>query len=287
VPPARRVVLLGALTVVVAACGGETTVTVTDESTVTLSAEPVTVTIAADSAAEPTASSLEAELEAEGEDATEAADDEDAPAETESATETQSLAGSGEVVVEQSQIFYMPNQIGGKYHVVVALVRNETGSATTVTGQFTITKGGTLLGTADPTPINLQPGAEGALLADAVDLPRPARGRDVTVDVAIAFDEPFVDVSTIDAFTVRAARYRPTGGVFSCTLSATVTSALDEKANTRVTLVGMRGNAIATAAYSYDDFFPGAPKVVKVDQPSDALCPKKVDEVRVFVEPPF
>ena len=194
-----------------------------------------------------------------------------------------SLTGtrSAAVVVEQTRIIYEPDQVGGHFHEVFALVRNKTGSWKRVTGQFSIRQAGRLVGTPDADYITLAPRAEGLLQANAVKLPRPVpSGRvTLTVDASAPFSQP-----RSGAIRLQTPRYVKGGGGFgSCSLTVKATNTTSKKIDlAKISMVGLRLGRIVTGGLTYPTLYPHTPNIVEISLASPALCPARVDSARAY-----
>jgi hypothetical protein len=239
----RRLLLLALLA---SGCGGTSATTVTAVSTAT-----VTVTV----------TSPEAPAPAPTTDTSASASDRPSP-----------------VRVENTAIIYEPDQVGGHYHTAVALVRNTSDRAISIDGQFSFEDdSGNLIGTADVSLDRLEGGAEGALIADGVDLPKPLRKGhlQVILDTGAPSDGPA---------HVQFGRphYVASSGFGTCALRVTATSP-SKQSLVDVILVGLEGGRIVTAGNDYPDFLPNAAKVIDITMVSPALCPKGgPDQLLVF-----
>lgn len=189
-------------------------------------------------------------------------------------------ANAPPIVVLKARVIYEPDQTGGPFHEVLALVRNTTGSWKTVNGQFSIRQGGRLVGTPDAIPIQLAPHAEGILTAEAVKLPRPVMRGVVTLTTDA--ESPFTTPPKTNAIRLTAPRYVKGGGAFGrCSLKVTATNTTSKRmGSATISMVGLRSGKIVTGGSTYEALYPRTPKIVEIDIPSPALCPVRVDQVR-------
>ncbi|HVA89887.1 MAG TPA: hypothetical protein VNL71_08580, partial [Chloroflexota bacterium] len=177
----------------------------------------------------------------------------------------------------------MPDQAGGNFYEVLVLLRNASNEvAIDVTGQISISKGGALLKSVNPTKVNILPRAEG-IFDETVDLDAPAP--DAAVDVIISVDGGFRQGPPVAPVTFEQTGYKltpdPTGSFSGCAIGGVVQNTFTvAKDNLQIRVVGMTGSALTTGGITYvDKVFPGQPATWSVDLTSPALCPGSVDKI--------
>ncbi len=184
------------------------------------------------------------------------------------------------ITVETTRLFFLPNQVGGHFHVAVGLIRNNSGSAREVSGQFSIHDAKGLVGTADAVPVTVPAHAESVLLADSVKLPRAVTSGSAA-KLVVSDDDPYEALTPV---RFSGAHYVPGGGVFnSCALVVRAVSRATKKVSVQILAIALDGARIVSAESTYEDLYPGTPDVVTLSMDSDALCPKSVTSVRAFV----
>ena len=200
---------------------------------------------------------------------------------------TTTEAAAGPIVVGKPVAIYLPNQVGGNYHMVFAVAKNTSGDDLSVSAQFSFMVDKQLLGTADATT-TLLAGQDGVLIADAVDLPRPFRAGTVTVTTDTS--EPFIMDDALrdpNAITIKAPSIKPGASALGhCEFRAVVTNKTEKKQDlVTISWVGYSNGRPVTVAYAAESLFPKTPKVVTDAALSEALCPAGVNKVRAFWSP--
>jgi len=191
-----------------------------------------------------------------------------------------------DIQVEAKSFIYLPDQTGGNFYEVLVLLRNTSNEvAIDVTGQISISKGGALLKSVNPTKVNILPDSEG-MFDETVDLDAPAP--DAAVDVIISVDGGFRPGPPAAPVTFEQTNYKltpdPTGAFGGCAIEGTVKNTFTTpKDNLLIQVVGLTGSTITTGGFTYvDKVFPGQPATWSVDLTSRALCPGSVDKILVL-----
>jgi hypothetical protein len=202
---------------------------------------------------------------------------------SESTTSTEPSGASTDVHVEQTKITYLPEQIGGHYHDILVLLRNDSDKAAVdISGQISVYDGSRLVKTIDPTPVTILAHSRNAWVETLVNLPKALPHGRLKAYVAPVQFEPGGSPVTISRVRYKAAR---PSQYENCSVSGLIQNQFTEPQQFfRLVVVGFQGSKLATGDEEFpaDTLYPGRPTTFDHSFVSPAECPRGITSVAVY-----
>lgn len=191
---------------------------------------------------------------------------------------------SAEVIsVEDDLLVYLPDQVGGKFHTLAVLLRNNSDQvALDVSGQVSILDGsGELVESINPIPINILPGDKGLWVESALDLGEAVKDGELEVTISVSDFEDAEGITAPVSFSKLGYQPDEFGG---CEIAGTVENAFSEnKTDLQLRVAGFKDGDLITAGFTYvDQVFAGEDATFEVTFFSPAECPGSLDKIGVY-----
>jgi hypothetical protein len=186
--------------------------------------------------------------------------------------------------VEDSKLLYLPDQVGGRYHTALVLLRNTSDKvALNVGGQLSVMENGKLVKSVNPTEVNILPRGRALLLEEALDLPKPVKAGKLDVRLSVAEFRDGPSESPVTFSDVLFSRGGETGAA-PCKITGTVQNTFGgEKSDLQIRVAGFVDGRLATGGFTYlDKVFPGKESTFEIEAVSPAECPAALDRVEAL-----
>jgi hypothetical protein len=187
------------------------------------------------------------------------------------------------ISIVASRLLYLPDQIGGPYHVATFVLRNKSRfQAEGVGGQVSVYgPGRKLLKTFQTNRVTIPPRGIAVLSEEALKLPVANDGGAMRLHIRV---DRFVKPRRAAAFPLSGLTYRKSSDEFSldtCSVSGVIRNVSKKEAdNVRVIVATYAGGRVITSTSEFiDDLLPGLPQTFDAGFVSPAECPDAVDGI--------